>query len=300
MTDELRECAHLGPAIVQRIASAHVRAWLISPYVTSDALVGAVRACSAPSKRLVTRFDGRDIVAGATDLRVIGDLKQANVDVRIWEGVHAKVYVLDDWSYVGSANLTARGLDTSLREFGRGSQQVDHVSEAAAYFERLWRDAIDLRTEDLEATLNRLEMNKAMLARSAAVQQHVAREIDRAPRAPSRRPGPSSSGVAGQVVDANGIVEFHDVHQGSHHDLFMAWRRDNETGFYLTMKSRRRANLHEAWCQHQGHYDFGEYDGSSATRDRKICSNDPRALYRWARDQGVEIHRCITCKPPEF
>ncbi len=58
-----------GPEILKRVAAARERVWLVSPYVTNQSLVGVVRACAAPSKRLVTRYNGSDIVAGATDLR---------------------------------------------------------------------------------------------------------------------------------------------------------------------------------------------------------------------------------------
>jgi hypothetical protein len=59
----------------------------------------------------------------------------------------------------------------------------------------------------------------------------------------------------------DGPIEFLDVQRGDAHADFMAWKRENEDGFYLTAKSSRRVNLHRANCTHQGDYD----------------------LYRWAR-----------------
>jgi hypothetical protein len=92
-------------------------------------------------------------------------------------------------------------------------------------------------------------------------------------------------------------IEFHDHSRGSDHDHFMKWRRESEVGFYLTLKSKQKANLHAATCKHQGNYDYGEYPGS-ATADRKVCAAMPDSLYDWARAEGVVIHRCATCDPP--
>jgi hypothetical protein len=308
--DNILECTQLGATILRRFASARERAWLISPYVTSDAVVSAARNCRAPSKRVVTRFDGGDIVAGATDLRVVAALKAAGIDVRVVQGIHAKVYVLDDWAYVGSANLTTRGLETSLREFGKASEHAEEVSNAAYYFEKLWADATELPMQGLETALKRLELRRVMLEKPSALQRHAAREVVEGlifPRArvepAQRRPLEVSDGARHapplNTAPAEDVVEFEDVEFGSDHNRFMNWRRDNEEGFYLTVKSRRHANLHQSRCTHQGNYDFGEYAGS-ATQDRKICSRDHRALYIWARERGIEIHRCITCNPPEL
>src|SRR5689334_21076353 len=111
----------LGPAILQRAASASKRVWLVSPYVTSPALAEALRACAAASKRLVTRYNGADILGSATDLHVVHALLSSGMLVRALPDGHAKVYILDDWAYVGSANLTRAGLQSGNREFGTAS-----------------------------------------------------------------------------------------------------------------------------------------------------------------------------------
>lgn len=54
------------------------------------------------------------------------------------EGVHAKVYVLDEWAYVGSANLTNGGLAPGLREFGR-ARKGRHKDIAKVYFDAVER-----------------------------------------------------------------------------------------------------------------------------------------------------------------
>jgi phosphatidylserine/phosphatidylglycerophosphate/cardiolipin synthase-like enzyme len=150
------EARQQGPQILDRLATARTRVWLVSPYLTSEDLLRAARASVAGSKRLLTRLNGADILAGATDLRLLVSLLGAGVHVHVTEDVHAKVYVIDDWAYVGSANLTTRGLAVSDREFGIASSAAEHLLEATAYFECVWNQAADLREEILDSMLNRL------------------------------------------------------------------------------------------------------------------------------------------------
>jgi hypothetical protein len=290
----------LGPGILKRAAAARDRLWLVSPYVTSGALVAAVRACGAPSKRLLTRYNASDILTGATDLRVVGELAAAGVEVRVLSDVHAKVYVFDDWAYVGSANLTNHGLAASLREFGSASAGGSHVVEALEYFETLWKAAPKLRPGVLASTLEKLETMRSDLDAAQARQRKAEKDLvpeglappayaDSTQRPQGSRAGTSGGPQASSAMTGLGglaILPFHDVEPGSDHDRFMNWRRENEGGFYLTLKSKTKANLHKADCKHQGNYDWAdhEYGGGSATKDRKLCAQTPPPLYDWARE----------------
>lgn len=297
----------LGPAILDRIDSAAERVWLVSPYVTSEALVEPLRGCTAPSKRLLTRYNIPDVLADATDLRVVAALMNAGVEVRVLVDVHAKIYVLDDWAYVGSANLTTRGLGASFREFGNASAGVGHAQEAIGYFESVWREATVLPVHVLKAASRILEPMRRRLTAKHTQQcqaaQHLLATVDfTPPRCAERRSGRKRSAPRTQIASqrspnvrvGKGVLEFHDAEPGSDHNRFMRWRRQHKDGFYLAIKTKKKANLHRASCFHQGNYDFGEFAGS-ATKDRKLCATTPAPLHEWAREQAVAIHRCPHC-----
>ena len=92
------------------------------------------------------------------------------------------------------------------------------------------------------------------------------------------------------------IVPFHDATRGSEHDRFMDWRHEHPGGFYLTLKSNQRANLHRAACAHQGDYTYGDHEGwGSATKALKVCADTQEPLHEWAKSQGVVVHRCESC-----
>lgn len=298
-----------GSAILQRIASSRDRVWLVSPYVTSRTIVAAFGACTAPSKRLLTRENASDIVSGATDLDVIAAVKAAGVHVRVFGDIHAKVYVVDEWAYVGSANLTTRGLEGSFREFGTATANTGHVLEAISYFERVWSDGNDLTDDALAVASARLKARRSELEAALSLLRQIASEIAstslarRTHTEPTHVDERSDSGRhrspshVDERIGGLAVLKFHDVEPGSDHNGFMNWRRGHQDGFYLTLKSKKKANLHVASCTHQGDYDFGEFEGS-ATSDEKVCAQAVEFLYEWAQPRGIAIHRCGRCKPP--
>jgi hypothetical protein len=145
----------IGAEILERTLTASSEIALVCPYVTSAEIVRAVCSSPARSKRLVTRFDASDILNGSTDLACLFALVEGGVDVRVFEGVHAKVYILDDWAYVGSANLTRTGLADGRREFGR-ARKGRHAEIASDYFEALWVEASAVSGDQLRAVLDQL------------------------------------------------------------------------------------------------------------------------------------------------
>jgi hypothetical protein len=93
------------------------------------------------------------------------------------------------------------------------------------------------------------------------------------------------------------ISEFHDASGVSLHDLFQAWRTNHQDGFFLTLVTQTRANLHGARCKHLGSGPpyFSMEDGlGSLTSKRKVCGSEEE-LMAWASNNGVTVNRCRHC-----
>jgi len=58
-------------------------------------------------------------------------------------------------------------------------------------------------------------------------------------------------------------VEFLDENGKSAHNDFQGWRRRNEVGFFINVKSQNDLVLHRASCNHHGNSEWEtEKDGS--------------------------------------
>lgn len=64
-------------------------------------------------KKLIVRFRFDDLVNGSTDKEIYHYCKEHNWKIYINLDLHAKIYVIDDTCYIGSANTTDRGLSIS-------------------------------------------------------------------------------------------------------------------------------------------------------------------------------------------
>lgn len=101
---------------------------------------------------------------------------------------------------------------------------------------------------------------------------------------------------SGSAPGPHGVIEFHDTPNKSDHDAFQAWRSAHPDGFFLTFKTKVKANLHVSTCHHPGSADWSrEETGHSLTTMRKACSTRARELRSWADAQGVQLHACLDC-----
>ncbi len=98
------------------------------------------------------------------------------------------------------------------------------------------------------------------------------------------------------------IVEFHDGNGESAHNDFQDWRRENESGFFINVRSRDDQMLHRASCSHAGNTEWkpeDHDDWGSLTKSRKICSTDIRELQDRIEEEGgiIILKVCGDCKP---
>lgn len=193
--------------ILGRMAKAKTRVSVVCPYLTSQPFAAAFTESTAASKRLVTRLNRNDIATGATNLARVLDAFDAGAEVRVLDGVHAKVYVLDNWAYVGSANLSNGGLAPGLREFGVASGSEAHVAEAAEYFDAVWASASPITRSEVQSVQVQLEGLRDEVDAARSLQREAAARLllPVLGRPPARAKSSAAPKQGGQGV---GVEEF--------------------------------------------------------------------------------------------
>lgn len=96
---------------------------ILSAFVKLSALKWVLENSTAKSIKVVARWRKHDLICGVSDFEVYQVCKEVNVDFGISMDLHGKIYCVDSQIFVGSANLTSRGMALSKNfndEFGVG------------------------------------------------------------------------------------------------------------------------------------------------------------------------------------
>lgn len=104
--------APLGERVETACRQAQREVFFAAPFIKRQALQRLVSLIpeSLPLT-VVVRFLPLDIASGVTDAEIVGDLlARKNTRVLAQPALHAKIYRIDDITFVGSANLTNRAL----------------------------------------------------------------------------------------------------------------------------------------------------------------------------------------------
>ncbi len=102
--------AELKSRLKQQFSDSR-RCWIYSAFVSQpgiDFVLGHRREFS--SDRLLVRCDLKDVVTGACSLAALKSALDAGFEVRLSSALHVKLYLFDEKLFVGSANLTGKGL----------------------------------------------------------------------------------------------------------------------------------------------------------------------------------------------
>lgn len=96
---------------LKRHFSASRRCWIYSAFVSQIGIDFVLRHRSEfSSDRLLVRCDLRDVMTGACSLEALKSALDAGFEVRLSSALHVKLYFFDEKIFVGSANLTGKGL----------------------------------------------------------------------------------------------------------------------------------------------------------------------------------------------
>ena len=152
-------------AIVQASKGNPIK--IVSPYIGLGYLKRIIGISS--SWKLISDLDEWLAAAPRNERPLIREFLDVNLDqVRHYSGVHAKTVIGPLAAYVGSANLTLRGL-LSRVELGFRVETTEHLDELHRWFDDLWNQATfaDMRNvqhviDHLDLQPNRLDNEKVV------------------------------------------------------------------------------------------------------------------------------------------
>jgi len=118
---------------------------VLSAFTKASALKWLLEHTTTRSIKIVARWKKHDLLCGASDFECYKICRDANIDFGISLNLHGKVFCIDQHIFVGSANLTTRGMALSRDfndEFGIGFSAGESDSEKiASYLNNvLWLD----------------------------------------------------------------------------------------------------------------------------------------------------------------
>lgn len=146
-------------AIVQTSKGNPIK--IVSPYIGLGYLKRIIGISS--SWKLISDLDEWLAAAPRNERPLIHDFLDENRDqVRHYSGVHAKTVIGPLAAYVGSANLTLRGL-LSRVELGFQVETTEHLDELHRWFDDLWNQAAFADMKDVQNVIDHLNLQPTRL-----------------------------------------------------------------------------------------------------------------------------------------
>ncbi len=119
----LLETGAFRKELADALSSAEQEVIVLSAFIKLDALKWLIETSNTSNLKIVARWQPSDLAAGASDLECFYLCDEANIPFGISQNLHGKVYVVDSKIFIGSANLTSKGMSLSHcenDEFGTG------------------------------------------------------------------------------------------------------------------------------------------------------------------------------------
>lgn len=137
---------------------------VLSGFIKAEALKWLLDQCDSKNVTVVSRWRKHDLVCGASDFECYEICKKAGVRFGVSQNLHGKVYNIDQKIFVGSANLTGRGMAFSNNyndEFGVGFTAGESDKSKLNFYlnEVIWLNeelAESIRSELEETPVNKL------------------------------------------------------------------------------------------------------------------------------------------------
>lgn len=121
----------------KRIARVNNRIWIATAFCKAKSLDILLRNCvtSDLNKKIVVRWQLRDIISGSSDLDLYNVATSYGFEMYVNLYLHAKSFLIDTFGVVGSANLTNRGM-AGIPPFGNIelATTVDDVNTLSLWF----------------------------------------------------------------------------------------------------------------------------------------------------------------------
>lgn len=119
----LLESGSFRDELASALFAADQEVVVLSAFIKLEALKWLIEKSNTKRLKIVSRWQPSDLASGASDLSCFYLCKEANIPFGVSNQLHGKVYVVDTRIFIGSANLTSKGLSLSHNqndEFGTG------------------------------------------------------------------------------------------------------------------------------------------------------------------------------------
>lgn len=155
---------------------------VLSAFIKANALKWMLKDLKAKSIKVIARWRKHDLICGVSDFEVYQICKEANVDFGISLNLHGKVFCIDNQIFVGSANLTSRGMALTNGfndEFGVGFEAGDADREkVTSYLQNVtWiNDGLVNKIKlEIESSKNEQNLNEQIW--SDKLNEHLSKPI---------------------------------------------------------------------------------------------------------------------------
>lgn len=125
----------LGPSLERAASDAKQELLLVAPFIKAQSLEEVLEGVDVASLHVVTRWKPLEILRGVSDLEVYRIVRSLGGKVSLRQDLHAKYFRADARVFVGSANLTSRGLGWSPIPNLEFSVELDSTHPACLEFE---------------------------------------------------------------------------------------------------------------------------------------------------------------------
>lgn len=141
---------------------AQQRIWICSAYIKLFSLQEVLAKASAPDVAIIARWNLGDLIQGSSDVEAAEWALSQGFDFWVSPRLHAKACLIDGRSWIGSANISRRGMPESNFEGNiELGVEVDQGESLEPFFSDLFEQSVKLSAANIQ------DIKKEVLAQKA-------------------------------------------------------------------------------------------------------------------------------------
>ena len=127
------------------------RCWVYSAFLSESGAEFLIEnSAIREDSRVLVRCSVADVLSGACSLSALNELMKYGFQIRLSSALHVKLYVFRDVFYVGSSNLTGKGLALLCHSNDELSTEGHMDTNVVSIAENLWAQGVELSSETLK------------------------------------------------------------------------------------------------------------------------------------------------------
>lgn len=146
--------SNLAETLRKKCDEAKDRIWVVSPFVGDtkdiDCILGTNWSNSKIDRKLLF-----DAVSGSMSKHSLSSFINSGIKIKSLHSIHAKMYIVDNWCLLTSANLTASAFSKRY-EIGNTLESLDDLEGIVSAFNRWWDLA---ESVNIESNINEIKTN---------------------------------------------------------------------------------------------------------------------------------------------